>query len=336
MKKVVLLLVILSTLNIFAGSTQQNESLYQRLDKLLSEQKYPLYYAESFMALCNDWKNTKLMFYVADAYDKIGNLYREKDMLLRALKLAPEDKMLKKKFDEVQARIEKIEKKIEFLEQQPQELQTYNQLAAIYIGLKDLTNARKYLNKANEIDHSKRNIIHKLMDGAYQKQLEIPTKQAIELSIEALREYENGNKEKAYADFRDSLAFSISSPFVYDNLAEMLIKEKNYGGAIRALEESFAIKKEANKAIDIGNLYFLTGDYTTAFNYFQQAVKLNGNASEAYYNIALCLEKLGDKKGAEEYYNIAFRQNPELKKLKKEKKPLIIKGIKIETGKTSK
>ena len=336
MKKVALLLVILSTLNIFAGSIQQEESLYQRLNKLASEQKYPLYYAESFMALCNDWKNTKLMFYVADGYDKLGNLYREKDILLRALKLTPEDKKLKKRLDDVQARIDKIEKKIEFLEQQPQDLKIYNQLAAIYIGLKDLTNARKYLNKANGIEPSKKDIIHRLMDGAYKKQLEIPTKQAIELSMEALREYEKGKKEKAYADFRDSLAFSICSPFVYDNLAEMLIKEKNYGGAIRALEESFAIRKEASKAIDIGNLYFLTGDYTTAFNYFQQATKLNGNASEAYYNIALCLEKLGDKKGAEEYYKIAFRQNPNLKKMKKEGRPLIIKGIKIETGKTSK
>lgn len=336
MKKVALLLVILSTLNIFAGSIQQEESLYQRLNKLASEQKYPLYYAESFMALCKDWKNTKLMFYVADGYDKLGNLYREKDILLRALKLTPEDKKLKKRLDDVQARIDKIEKKIEFLEQQPQDLKIYNQLAAIYIGLKDLTNARKYLNKANGIEPSKKDIIHRLMDGAYKKQLEIPTKQAIELSMEALREYEKGKKEKAYADFRDSLAFSICSPFVYDNLAEMLIKEKNYGGAIRALEESFAIRKEASKAIDIGNLYFLTGDYTTAFNYFQQATKLNGNASEAYYNIALCLEKLGDKKGAEEYYKIAFRQNPNLKKMKKEGRPLIIKGIKIETGKTSK
>lgn len=327
---------IICTLNIFAGSITQEDALFQRLNKLITEQKYPLYYSESFMALCNDWKNTKLMFYVADGYDKLGNLYREKNILLRALNLAPEDKKLKEKLDEVQKRIDKIEKKIEFLEQQPQELKVFNQLAAIYIGLKDLANARKYLNKANEIDHSKRDIIHKLMDGAYQKQLEIPTKQAIELSIEALREYEKGEKEKAYADFRDALAFSISSPFVYENFAEMLIKEKNYGGAIRALEESFAIKQDANKAIDIGNLYFLTGDYTTAFNYFQQAVKLNGNASEAYYNIALCLEKLGDKKGAEEYYKIAFSQNPKLKKLKKEGRPLIIKGIKIQTGKTSK
>ncbi len=332
MKRIVFLLAIVTALNTFAGSIHQDQALFERLNKLVSEQKYPLYYAESFMALCNDWKNTKLMYYVADGYDKLGNLYREKDILLRALKLTPEDKNLKKKLDEVQERIDKIEKKIEHLEQQPEDLKVFNQLTAIYIGLKDLTNARKYLNKANGIEPSKKEIIHRLMAGAYEKQLEIPTKKAIELSIEALREYEKGNKEKAFVDIRDALSFSICSPFVYDNLAEMLIKEKNYGGAIRALEESYAIQKEAGKAIDIGNLYFLTGDYTTAFSYFQQATKLNDKASEAYFNIALCLEKLGDKKGAEEYYRIAFAQNPKLKEMKDKKKPLIIKGVRIEKG----
>ena len=331
MKKAIFILAFLGIFNLFAGSIHQDEALYQGLNKLASEQKYPLYYAESFMALCKDWKNTKLMFYVADGYDKLGNIYREKNILIRALKLTPEDEKLKKRLEEVEARIEKIEKKIEFLEQQPQDLKIYNQLTAIYIGLKDLSNARKYLNKANGLEPSRKEIIHRLMYGAYQKQLEIPTKKAIEMSIEALRDYQKGNKEKAFIKFRDALSLSICSPFVYENLAEALIKEKNYGGAIRALEESYAIKKEASKAVDIGNLYFLTGDYTTAFTYFQNATKLNQNASEAYYNIALCLEKLGDKKGAEEYFKIAFAQNPNLKKFKTEKKPLLIRGIKIET-----
>ncbi len=329
MRKLLFLIVILSALNSFSASIHENEAIYQKLNKLVSQQKYPLYYAESFMALCNDWKNTKLMFYVADAYDKLGNLYRERDILNRALKLTPEDKELEKKLKETEERINKIEKKIEFLEQQPEELKVYNQLTAIYIGLKDLSNARKYLNKANNVESSKKEIIHRLMDGAFKNQLEIPTKKAIEFSMEALREYEKGNKEKAYIGFRDALSLSICSPFVYDNLAKMFIQEKNYGGAIRALEESYSIKKEAAKAIDLGNLYFLVGDYTIAFDYFQQATKMNEKASEAYYNIALCLEKLGDKKGAEEYYKIAFAQNPALKKLKNKNKPLFIGGIKI-------
>ncbi len=336
MKKTVFLLATVLIFNFaaFASQGQIDKSYYDGLKKLSEEQKYPLYYAESFMALCKDWENTKLMYFVADGYDKLGNLYREKDILLRALKLTPNDKKLKAKLDDTQARIDEIEKKIEVLEQKPQDLQVYLQLAAIYIGLKDLTNARKYLNKANGVDHSKSDILHRIYWGAYQKQIEIPTKKAIEISLEALRQYEKGNKEKAYTMFRDALSLSISSPFVYDNLSKMLIKEKNYGGAIRALEESFATNKDVNKALDLGNLYFLMGDYNTAFNYFQQATQLNGNSTEAYYNIALCLEKLGDKEGAKKYYEIAFHLKPELKKLKNKKTPLTIEGIKIETGKT--
>ncbi|BBB32266.1 hypothetical protein TTHT_0694 [Thermotomaculum hydrothermale] len=336
MKKIVFALTILLSLNLFAGSIHQEQALTERLKTLLSEQKYPLYYSESFMALCNDWKNTNLMFFVADGYDKLGNLYREKSILLRALKLTPEDTRLKDRLNDVENRINKIEKKIEMLEQKPKDLQVYLQLAAIYIGLKDLSNARNYLSKAGKVESSRRNIIHKILYDTYTKQIEIPTKQAINMSMNALTEYENGNKEKAYSMFRDALAFSISSPFVYDNLAEMLIREKNYGGAIRALEESFELQKDASKAIDLGNLYFLMKDYNEAFNYFEQATKLNGNASEAYYNMALCLEKLGDKKGADEYYKIAFRQNPKLKELKKKGSPIFIKGIKIETGKNTK
>jgi len=334
MKKVFLLMFLATVINFTANanSIHQNEAFYQMLNKLMAEQKYPQYYAEAFMGLCNDWKNTKIMFYVADAYDKLGDLYREKEMLLKILNLTPEDKKAKERLEAVEKSIARIEKKIQTLVNKPATVQTYTQLASIYIGLKNLSKARYFLNKADLLDPGNKNIIHNLMKGAYEKKIELPTKQAISLANQAAIEYEKGNKEKAMKMFKDALALSIISPFVYDNLGKVLVKEKNYGGAIRAFEEEFAIKPDASVALAIGNLYYLLKDYNTAFTYFQKATKLNGKASEAYYNIALCLEKLGDKEGAKEYYEMAFSQNPRLKELKGKKKTLFIKGIEIKNA----
>ncbi len=330
MKKVLLLMFLAIVINFTANanSIHQNEAFYQMLNKLLEEQKYPQYYAEAFMGLCNDWKNTKLMFYVADGYDKLGDLYREKNMLLRILTLTPEDKKAKERLEKIEKSIERIEQKIKTLHSKPASVQTYTQLAAIYIGLKNLSKARYYLNKANLLDPGKKNIVHNLMAGAFDKQIDLPTKQAISLANQATIEYDKGNKEKAMRMFKDALSLSIISPFVYDNLGKVLVKEGNYGGAIRAFEEELAINPDAPTAVAIGNLYYILKDYNTAFSYFQKATKLNGMASEAYYNIALCLEKLGDKEGAKQYYKMAFSQNPKLKESKKNN-TLFIKGIEI-------
>lgn len=336
MKKVFWFALLVLSINVLA--VFNNKVLLERLKKYEAEQKYGVYYAEAFMTFCTDknWKNTEIMYYVANAYEQLGNYYREREILLKALRIKPNDKKLKEKLNFTEKKIAKLEKKIKYLHQQPEEVKIYTQLAAIYIGLKDYTNARIYLNKANMLDSRKENIIHRLMEGAFQKQIEIPTRKAIELSSKALDAYDKGNKEQAYNMFRSAFALSISSPFVYDNYAELLLKDNNYGGAIRALEESYFLRKSASKAIDIGNLYFIKGDYTTAFDYFQEATRLNGKASEAYYNIALCLEKLGDKKGAEKYYEKAYKMNPKLKNRKKS--PLRIHGvlIKFKTKKNSK
>ena len=336
MRKLLLFIILTIGFNTLVMST--DNAFFERLKKYEAEQKYGVYYAEAFMAFCTDenWKNTEIMYYVANGYELLGNYYREREILLKALSINPDDKKLKEKLNFAEKKIAKLEEKIKYLHQQPEGVRVYTQLAAIYIGLKDYTNARIYLNKANMLDSRKEDIIHSLMEGAFQKQIEIPTRKAIELSSKALDVFDKGNKEQAYNMFRSAFALSISSPFVYDNYAELLLKDNNYGGAIRALEESYFIRKSALKAIDIGNLYFIKGDYTTAFDYFQEATRLNGKASEAYYNIALCLEKLGDKKGAEKYYKKAFKMNPKLKERKKS--PLRVHGvlIRLKTKKNSK
>ncbi|GEM_PF-1538746 len=327
-KTIVLWLITIMLGSPFAMSANNNEGLYEGLNKLLSEQKIPEYYATAFMAFCNNWKNPELMYYVADGYDKLGSLYRERDFLNRALTMYPDNAKFRSMLNNVEKRIERIEEKVKKLEPEAQTNErAATQLAAIYIGLKELTNARRYLNLASKLDPKKKNIIHMIMQGAYQKKLEYPTKKSIELAVKAERTYLKGDKQKAFQMFKDALSLSIISPFVYDKLGIVMLYERNFGGAIRSFEEEFAIKKESSTALAIGNIYFLLKDYTTAFDYFQKATKLNGKSSEAYYNIALCLEKLGDKKGAEKYYEIAFSQKPELKKLKNKKSPLIIKGV---------
>ncbi len=334
MKKSVILVLIFA-ISFFAGAADNKKDIFEQLESLKASQQYGFYYSESFTALCNDWQNVDLMYFVGDAYDLFGNVYRAQNILERALKIDPNNKKIKDKLKQVNERINKIETKIKTLEQGPHEVKTFVQLATIYLGLKDLTNTRKYLSKADSLDKNRTNIIHNLIYGGFVRELQIPTKKSIQLSSEALSEYKKGNKEKAFKLMKDALALSIVSPFVYDNLGTMLLGEKNYGGAIRAFEEEFAIVKNAALAIDLGNLYFVEGDYTQAFDYFQEATQLHGQSAEAYYNMALCMDILGDKEGAKQFYQTAYSLNPALKN-KKGKSVVMVKGMEIRLNSSKK
>ena len=90
------------------------------------------------------------------------------------------------------------------------------------------------------------------------------------------------------------------------NLGNIYLKAKVYNNAI----ESYRLCTRMNPRFapgfyNLGIAYFETKDYNKALFNFEKAIRLNPSNKDYIYNAAVCLETMGDKKTAEEYYQRA-------------------------------
>ncbi len=320
--------VFVVTVSVVAGGV--SDAVMKKLAQLKAEQRIPEYYATAFTALADDPDNLDLLDATAEGLELIGAFPRAEAVCEQILAIAPDRvktqkrlEKIKKEMAEIQGRIKELQQKID---KDPDNGQYYVTLSAIYIGLKDYANARISVNKAIRLAPS--NPFARLMKNAYDQKLDAATKKAIVLSQDALSAYNKGQIPEAETLFRTAFSLSIISPFVYETYGTYLVKRKKLAGALRALEEEHFIHPDPGQALDLGNLCYLLKRYNQALAYYTEEFKYSRYSPEAHYNMGLCLRKLGDKKGAEEQFAIAFKQMPKLKKIKNN--AVYVRGVKFE------
>lgn len=101
----------------------------------------------------------------------------------------------------------------------------------------------------------------------------------------------------------------------YPEIANLNIKNGNYGKAQIYLEDAAKLETSVNKTNSLhilyGNLYFRQGKIKEAINSFDKASKDN---PDIYYNMAVCYQLLNDNKTAVKYYNEYLKSNLKNKK----------------------
>ena len=324
----VIMVVILCSAVVMAGGVP--DALMQKLTKLKEEQRIPEYYSTAFMGLADNPNNLDLMDATAEGLQLIGALPRAQAVCERILNEAPGRAQTEKRLEDIKKNLEKINARIKLVQQKieedPDNGQNYVTLSAIYIGLKDYAKAREAVNKATRLAPS--NPLANLMKNAYTQQLDEATKKAIVLSQDALGAYNKGQKAEAHTLFQTAFTLSIISPFVYETYATYLVKQKKLGGALIALEEQHTIHPDPGQGMDLGNVCYLLKRYNKALAYYSEEFKYSRYSPKAHYNMGLCLRELGDKKGAKEQFDIAFKQMPKLKEMKSN--AVYVRGVKFE------
>jgi len=100
--------------------------------------------------------------------------------------------------------------------------------------------------------------------------------------------------------------------YIYYNLANALVKQKNINEAISYYVN--AIKLKPNEPVMYNNLgiaFSLTGDFREATKHFQKAIKLDPNYTRAYYNLGNVFGKQGKYKTAIKYFETAVKIGPD-------------------------
>ncbi|NOY22384.1 MAG: hypothetical protein GXO70_02575, partial [Acidobacteria bacterium] len=324
----VIMAAILCSVAVLAAGT--SDAVMVKLNKLKAETRIPEYYSTAFMALADDPENMDLLDATAEGLQLIGALPRAQAVCERILSEKPGRVQTVKRLEEIRKTLKEINTRIkqvrQKIEEDPDNGQNYVTLSAIYIGLKDFANARVAVNKAVRLAPS--NPFAQLMKNAYTQQLDEATKKAIVLSQDALGAYNKGQLAEAHTLFQSAFALSIISPFVYEKYTTYLVKQKKLGGALRSMEEQHTIHPDPGQSLEMGNLCYLMKKYNRALSYYSEEFKYAWYSPKAHYNMGLCLVKLGDKDGAKEQFDIAFKQMPKLRELKTN--TVIIRGVKFE------
>ena len=285
------------------------------LARLKEQQDYKTFYATAFLGMLDTPEQVELMDESAQGLMYLGMLERSLAVTQQVLTRDPGREAAKLRKEDIAARLEHVHKRMNELEIQTEtqanKTEPFAQLAAIHIGLGNYGPALNYVNQAKRIDG--KNLMVRLMDTAFQNRLDLPTKEAIAMSQVALERFEEGKRAEAYTLFRKSLSLSVISPFVYDNLATMLIQERRALAASMVLEEIMHIRPEAAVLLEAANLAYGAGDFNRAVKLYDQCLNQYGDDPVAHYNMGLCLVRLGDPDSGKTHMARALELNPELK-----------------------
>lgn len=293
----------------------ENTEVMEELAYLKEKQQYKQFYAKAFMGLVEDPSNVTLMGATADGLRYNGMLYRSLAVVETILAYHPDNEDAKARKSELENELAHIEKRIAELEAEVEAgtggEQALGQLTAIYVNLGDYAKARHYLNQAEAAGNT--TLIVRLMSGAFTERIDTPTKQAIDMAQSAVDRLDEGRLDEAHSLIERALTLSAISPFVYNKLATILIREKKPAAASMVLEEIMHIQPEASVLLEAANLAYAAGDLNRALRLYDRELREYGDDPVAYYNMGLCLARLGDAASAEAHMKKARELNPDLK-----------------------
>ena len=129
-------------------------------------------------------------------------------------------------------------------------------------------------------------------------------KHTLEIVICIANSYESLGDTRSAVILLESLnKYNYDNYSAFYNLGNIYLKAKVYNNAI----ESYKLCTRMNTRFapayyNLGIAYFETKDYNKALFNFEKAMRLNPSNKDYIYNAAVCLEAMGDKKTADEYY----------------------------------
>ena len=132
-------------------------------------------------------------------------------------------------------------------------------------------------------------------------------KHTLEIVICIANSYESiGDTHSAVMLLESLNKNNMNNYSAFYNLGNIYLKAKVYNNAI----ESYKLCTRMNTRFapgfyNLGIAYFETKDYNKALFNFEKAMRLNPSNKDYIYNAAVCLEAMGDKKAAAEYYQRA-------------------------------
>lgn len=123
--------------------------------------------------------------------------------------------------------------------------------------------------------------------------------------------YQQGELEKALADYNEGIRIQPNQPSPYNNRAIIYYKRKQYDLALKDIEKALSIEPEYAAAYNNkGNIYYNIPDYDSAIVAFQKAVTLFENYPTAWCNLGSSYLQKGDLQSALTNYKKALQYDP--------------------------
>jgi tetratricopeptide (TPR) repeat protein len=91
------------------------------------------------------------------------------------------------------------------------------------------------------------------------------------------------------------ILFYINTAIAQNNVAFKLYSNKNYKEALVEYKKIETLQTNDNLCYNIGNCYFKLNDVGNAVAYYEKALKLNPNNTDAQSNLQFCNKRLIDK-----------------------------------------
>ncbi len=126
----------------------------------------------------------------------------------------------------------------------------------------------------------------------------------------ALALWKNGELDRAIAMYEDIFP-NYKNTNVYGSLGYFYILKGNLDKALKFNQEAVEYNNTGAVILDnLGQTYYLLGEYQKADEIFKKLMALSPKFPEAYYDYALVLEKLGDKERCLENLKNALNYKP--------------------------
>ncbi len=126
----------------------------------------------------------------------------------------------------------------------------------------------------------------------------------------ALALWKNGELDRAIAMYEDIFP-NYKNTNVYGSLGYFYILKGNLDKALKFNQEAVEYNNTGAVILDnLGQTYYLLGEYEKSDEIFKKLMALSPKFPEAYYDYALVLEKLGDKERCLENLKNALNYKP--------------------------
>ncbi len=126
----------------------------------------------------------------------------------------------------------------------------------------------------------------------------------------ALALWKNGELDRAISLYEEIFPY-YKNTIIYGSLGYLYILEGNLEKALKFNQEAMEYNSTGAVILDnLGQTYYMMGEYEKADEIFKKLMALSPKFPEAYYDYALVLEKLGDKERCIENLKNALNYKP--------------------------
>jgi protein O-mannosyl-transferase len=186
----------------------------------------------------------------------------------------------------------------------------HNALAVVYLHRGDKAKAIEYFKEATKYDwtniKAERNLGAIYSNMRNYKEAAIHLRKAVELDPYTGETYallaaalaETGDISGAQAACEKALKLSPQMAVTYYAQGTIYARQGKYPEAVNAFVKSMDISPGYMTFGSLGNALYMMGRLPDAAQSYKRAIELEPGKSEAWYNLAFVLEKMGDKDGA--------------------------------------